>query len=196
MLQSIPPQHKSDAIRLLQFIVHAKRPLTVSEAIEVVATHIDGEPRGFDVRGRLNREADILRICPGLVEIAQATKGNSTTKELHLTHYSIKEYLLREEQFGRQDASIAITRTCLTYLTDIREPTRRPQEISRWQNLPQKCGQGLRLRLRDQKILPERPSAFCKTTEPSSYGVGYTSLMYHGRMTRVLHMDQNYTMHV
>ncbi|KAH6708523.1 ankyrin repeat protein [Verticillium dahliae] len=99
MLQSIPPQHKSDAIRLLQFIVHAKRPLTVSEAIEVVATHIDGEPRGFDVRGRLNREADILRICPGLVEIAQATKGNSTTKELHLTHYSIKEYLVREEQY-------------------------------------------------------------------------------------------------
>lgn len=39
--------------------------------------------------------------------------------ELRLAHFSVKEYLLGENQFSITTASISITMTCLIYLTDI-----------------------------------------------------------------------------
>ncbi|EXL68463.1 hypothetical protein FOPG_15472 [Fusarium oxysporum f. sp. conglutinans race 2 54008] len=119
MLQNIPSEYKSSAIRLLQFLVYAKRPLTLAEAIEVIATEIDQEPRGFDVDGRLCQKADVLRYCPSLVIIAEVTKYAETVEELHLAHFPVKEYLLEQAQFDLESASIVITRTCLTYLGDI-----------------------------------------------------------------------------
>ncbi|KAF5967354.1 ankyrin repeat protein [Fusarium bulbicola] len=108
------------AIRLLQFLVYTKRPLTLAEAIEVIATEIDQEPRGFDVDGRLSLKTDILRYCPSLVIIARVTNYTKTVGELHLAHFSVKEYLLEQAQFDLESASIVITRTCLTYLSDIK----------------------------------------------------------------------------
>ncbi|KAH7218857.1 hypothetical protein DER44DRAFT_739024 [Fusarium oxysporum] len=119
MLQNIPSEYKSNAIRLLQFLVYTKRPLTLAEAIEVIATEIDQEHRGFSVDGRTSQKADILRYCPSLVIIAKVTKYAETVEELHLAHYSIRDYLLLQTQFDLESASIAITKTCLTYLTDI-----------------------------------------------------------------------------
>ncbi|KAM6516681.1 hypothetical protein FALCPG4_014855 [Fusarium falciforme] len=120
MLQNIPSTYKSGAIRLLQFLVYAKRPLKLSEAVEVIATQIDREPRRFHVGNRLFSGADVLRYCPSLVLIADVTRYGETVQELHLAHFSVKEYLLKEDQFDLGSASIAITRTCLTYLTDIK----------------------------------------------------------------------------
>jgi hypothetical protein len=114
MIQCIPAELKKDAIRLLQFLVHSTRPLNLAEAIEVIATQIEHEPQGFDVKRRLFREADVLDYCPSLVTVVHNTK-----EELHLAHFSVKEYLLGENQFNITTASISITRTCLTYLTDI-----------------------------------------------------------------------------
>ncbi|KAM5527809.1 hypothetical protein FOXYSP1_19682 [Fusarium oxysporum f. sp. phaseoli] len=119
MLKNIPAEYKSSAIRLLQFLVYTKRPLTLAEAIEVIATEIDQEPRGFDVDGRLSLKADVLRYCPSLVIIAKVTNYTETVEELHLAHFSVKEYLLEQAQFDLESASIVITRTCLTYLGDI-----------------------------------------------------------------------------
>ncbi|KAH7150858.1 hypothetical protein DER46DRAFT_400008 [Fusarium sp. MPI-SDFR-AT-0072] len=119
MVQNIPSEYKSSAIRLLQFLVYTKRPLRLAEAIEVIATEIDREPRGFDVDGRLSLKADVLRYCPSLVIIAKITDYTETVEELHLAHFSVKEYLLEQAQFDLESASIAITKTCLTYLTDI-----------------------------------------------------------------------------
>ncbi|RYC80815.1 hypothetical protein BFJ63_vAg16300 [Fusarium oxysporum f. sp. narcissi] len=119
MLKNIPAEYKSSAIRLLQFLVYTKRPLTLAEAVEVIATEIDQEPRGFDVDGRLSLKADVLRYCPSLVIIAKVTNYTETVEELHLAHFSVKEYLLEQAQFDLESASIVITRTCLTYLGDI-----------------------------------------------------------------------------
>ncbi|KAH7007957.1 uncharacterized protein B0I36DRAFT_378693 [Microdochium trichocladiopsis] len=94
MLRSIPADIEKDAMRLLQFLVHTKRPLTLLEAVEVIATQTDEERRGFDPKRRLFREADILRHCPSLV------------KELHLAHFSVKEYLLKQDQFDLTSASV------------------------------------------------------------------------------------------
>ncbi|KAF9775190.1 hypothetical protein IL306_006728 [Fusarium sp. DS 682] len=120
MLENIPSEYKRDAIRLLQFLVHTKRPLTLPEAVEVLATEVNQEPRGFNVKRRLFQAADILRYCLSLVIIAEVTKYAKTVDELHLAHFSVKEYLLGQAQFNLESASIAISKTCLTYLTDIR----------------------------------------------------------------------------
>ncbi|VBB84475.1 Putative protein of unknown function [Podospora comata] len=121
MLQNIPANLKKDAIRLLQFLVHGKRPLTLHEAVEVIATQTDEEPRGFDLKRRLFRDDDILQYCPSLVSVIDVSDYNGDRKELHLAHFSVKEYLLKEGHFYPLLASIVITRTCLTYLTDIED---------------------------------------------------------------------------
>ncbi|KAJ5100969.1 Pfs NACHT and ankyrin domain protein [Penicillium angulare] len=115
MITSIPAELKNDAIRLLQFLVHSKRPLKLAEAKEVIATKIENESLGFDIKRRLFCETDILDYCPGLVTVVHATE-----KELHLAHFSVKEYLLRQDHFQITTASISITRTCLAYLSDIK----------------------------------------------------------------------------
>ncbi|KPA36758.1 hypothetical protein FLAG1_10456, partial [Fusarium langsethiae] len=119
MLENIPSEYKNSAIRLLKFLVHTKRPLTLPEAVEVIATEINQEPRGFTAKRRLFQAADILRYCPSLVIIAEATNYAETVDELHLAHFSVKEYLLEQAEFDLESASIVITKTCLTYLGDI-----------------------------------------------------------------------------
>ncbi|QPC71879.1 hypothetical protein HYE68_002631 [Fusarium pseudograminearum] len=122
ILQDIPTEYTSGAIRLLQFLVHTKRPLLASEAIEVIATEIDEEPRGFDPNGRLSLEDDILQYCPGFLTIIKVTGYNGVVfYQIHLAHFSVKEYLLKQPKFNVQNASTAISRTCLAYLTEINE---------------------------------------------------------------------------
>jgi ankyrin repeat protein len=121
MLESIPADIANDSMRLLKFLVHTKQPLTLMEAVEVIATQTDEEPRGFDPKRRLFRETDVLRHCPSLVSVIVASSdGGKTREELHLAHFSVKEYLLKLEQFDLICASIVITRTCLSYLTGIK----------------------------------------------------------------------------
>ncbi|KAH6952204.1 hypothetical protein DER45DRAFT_577719 [Fusarium avenaceum] len=119
MLADIPPRHRPSATRLLQFLVHTKRPLKVTEAIEVIATQVEQEPRGFSVEGRLCQECDILRYCPSLVVVAKVRRFDTFDEELHLAHFSVKEYLLKQARFNLESASIIIAETCLTYLKDI-----------------------------------------------------------------------------
>ncbi|RSL87112.1 hypothetical protein CEP51_002393 [Fusarium floridanum] len=120
MLQNIPPAYKSGAVRLLQFLVYAKRPLKLSEAVEVIATEIDSEPGHFDVKNRLFNERDVEQYCPSLVSVAEVRTYSGTTHELHLAHFSVQEYLIKKRPFDMESASITITKTCLIYLTDIK----------------------------------------------------------------------------
>ncbi|KAI6785924.1 uncharacterized protein J7T54_006263 [Emericellopsis cladophorae] len=114
MLESVPEELKRDALRLLQFLVHSTRPLRLAEAVEVIATQTAGESAGFDVKSRLFSKADVLEYCPSLVVVVHAADD-----ELHLSHFSVKEYLLGIDQMQLPAASISITKTCLVYLTDI-----------------------------------------------------------------------------
>ncbi|UPK91519.1 hypothetical protein LCI18_002454 [Fusarium solani-melongenae] len=123
MIECIPTELKTDAIRLLQFLVHSERPLKLAEAKEVIATQIENEPRGFHIKRRLFRDTDVLDYCPSLVMVVHATDP-----ELHLAHFSVKEYLLGKDQFNIMTASISITRTCLTYLTDINSSHKKIQQ--------------------------------------------------------------------
>ncbi|RBA14578.1 hypothetical protein FPRO05_13389 [Fusarium proliferatum] len=119
MIERIPIENKASAIRLLQFLVHTKRPLELKEAVEVIATQIDLEPPCFSTDSRLFKPHDVLRYCPGLIVITENREWSGTVEELHLAHFSVKEYLLQQADFNQRNASIAITRTCLAYLRDI-----------------------------------------------------------------------------
>ncbi|MBE3044637.1 hypothetical protein IMZ48_19165 [Candidatus Bathyarchaeota archaeon] len=119
MLDSISEDCRNNSVRLLQFLVHTYQPLTLSEAVEIIATDIEEDLLCFDVDGRVFGKEEVLRHCPSLISIVLRYRWGTAIKELHLTHFSVKEYLLRENQFKISTASISITRTCLTYLTDI-----------------------------------------------------------------------------
>ncbi|GKT78695.1 NACHT and ankyrin domain protein [Colletotrichum tofieldiae] len=121
MLQNIPSNLKSDSLRLLQFLVYAKRPLTLAEAVDIIATRVEVEQRGFDVERRLLQFDDVLQYCPGLVSVVVGRWSGEFVKAVQLAHFSVKEYLVCESQFGLAIASIAITMTCLTYLNDIKD---------------------------------------------------------------------------
>ncbi|KAH9240263.1 hypothetical protein K456DRAFT_1040780 [Colletotrichum gloeosporioides 23] len=69
MLQSIPQDYWSSALRLLQFLVYAKRPLTLKEAVEIVATEVEEGRSRFDVRCRVFDDNDILRHCPSSISV-------------------------------------------------------------------------------------------------------------------------------
>ncbi|CAG8262989.1 unnamed protein product [Penicillium salamii] len=116
MITAIPTELKNDAIRLLQFLVYSKEPLKLAEAKEVIATPIENGSQGFNIKYRLFCETDILSYCPGLVTVFHAIET-----ELHLAHFSVKEYLLGEDEFTVTTASISITKTCLSYLNDIND---------------------------------------------------------------------------
>ncbi|KAK1600133.1 uncharacterized protein LY79DRAFT_585725 [Colletotrichum navitas] len=123
IIENIPSELKSDAIRLLQFLVHTDRPLTLSAAIDVIATQIEGEQTGFNAKRRLFLKEDVLKYCPSLVVVTEVLKdrySKRTEMEIHLAHFSVKEYLTCDEQFQIATASAAITKTYLTYLTDIK----------------------------------------------------------------------------
>ncbi|RGP69537.1 nacht and ankyrin [Fusarium sporotrichioides] len=118
MLQSIPENLKNSAKRLLQFLVHSKRPLTLQEAKEIIATNIDVNPSYFDAECRVFEDRLVLQYAPGLLSIVEVN-SYGITKELHLAHFSVKEFLEHRSDFGLPTASNVITRTCLTYLKDI-----------------------------------------------------------------------------
>ncbi|EJT68913.1 hypothetical protein, variant [Gaeumannomyces tritici R3-111a-1] len=117
IIDSIPNERKKDATRLLQFLVYCDRPLKLGEASDVIATQTDMEPLGFNHERRPFDEA-ITEHCPGMVALV-STKGSTATPELHLAHFSVKEFLLKQPSFEITTASISITKTCLSYLRDI-----------------------------------------------------------------------------
>ena len=104
MIKSIPPDRKTDAIRLLQFLVHSKYPLNLQEAKEVIATRIENDSRGFDTKRRLFCETDLLNYSPGLTRIVHNTQKISgmlsqkftspTTMNHILTYFLTKSYTL------------------------------------------------------------------------------------------------------
>lgn len=129
MLQGIPQDLRNSVIRLLQFLVHSKRPLTLPEAVDVIATEIGAGAQHFYRDRRVFDETEVLRYGPGLISIVKAKDHHNIVRtELHLAHFSVKEYLETQAEFEQQSASIIIVQTCLTYLTDI---TGSHDEISR-----------------------------------------------------------------
>ncbi|KAK4182171.1 vegetative incompatibility protein HET-E-1, partial [Podospora australis] len=125
MVESIPKNNLKDAIRLLQFLVHWEfwRPLTLKQAIEIIATSPDDteeELGGFHYDRRPFEDA-VPKYCPNLVSVVEVKSGDHVITELHLAHFSVKEYLLKREEFNLKNASIRLSKTCINYLEGIED---------------------------------------------------------------------------
>ncbi|KAL8393528.1 hypothetical protein RB595_003322 [Gaeumannomyces hyphopodioides] len=126
MMAKIPNKIMGDATRLLQFLVHAKEPLSVNQAMEVVATQVD-LPRGFDPKRKPFNLAGLLKYCPGLVRVEserlsragseRLSRVDVDRRRLSLAHFSVKEYLLERAGFTCAAASRSITWACLIHLS-------------------------------------------------------------------------------
>ena len=100
-------------MRVLSWITHAKRPLSVDElryglAVEYsdVAEHLEE----FHEDNLLSPES-LVDVCAGLVII------DSNSQVVRLVHYTTQEYLDKERMRLFKSAEIDISRACLTYLS-------------------------------------------------------------------------------
>ena len=100
-------------MRILSWITHAKRPLSVDElryglAVEYsdVPEHLDE----FDEENLLSPE-NLVDVCAGLVII------DSKSQVVRLVHYTTQEYLEKERMQFFKGAEADISRACLTYLS-------------------------------------------------------------------------------
>ncbi|ODM15197.1 hypothetical protein SI65_09436 [Aspergillus cristatus] len=125
ILKSIKEEFRDDAIRLLQFLTHSKRPLTLDEAVDAIAVDPNCNPP-FDPMMRLPNPREITRVCSSLVSVVERKFMHESESifEVQLAHTSVREYLkstrIEEEfQHGLDDATCQgeIVRVCLAYLT-------------------------------------------------------------------------------
>ncbi|KAF2845553.1 hypothetical protein T440DRAFT_460188 [Plenodomus tracheiphilus IPT5] len=134
ILSSIAEPDAKYALRILQWLTFALRPLTVDEIAESVAID-DGRIPTFDREEVLEDPMDVLDICCSLVTIAPATADtrprNPPKHIVKLAHYSVKEYLLSEiiqktsaARFGLQlvASHATMARACLDYLLQFQSP--------------------------------------------------------------------------
>lgn len=104
-----PKSCKELAIKILSWLVHAQRTLTVKEAQTAVSVELYRYE--IDEQDLLDR-ATLLETCPGLVAIDDHGTGDT----IRLAHYTIQEYL-PEKSIIPSDAAFAIAMTCVTFLS-------------------------------------------------------------------------------
>ncbi|CAH0004446.1 unnamed protein product [Clonostachys byssicola] len=123
MLLNIDEEYIEDARRVLTLLACAKRPLTAPEIIEALAVELGDAPT-LNPDGRLLDGDEILRLCPGFLELVPSSRSGRTT--MRIAHFSVKEYLesermhpiVRKFKVHRPEAHAEIASICLTYLMD------------------------------------------------------------------------------
>ena len=101
-------------MRILSWITHARRPLSVDElryglAVEYKDDDDDDDfLQDFD-QDNLLSSGSLVDVCAGLVII------DSTSQIIRLVHYTTQEYFDKERLHLFGDAEIDLSRACLTY---------------------------------------------------------------------------------
>lgn len=132
MLCEIDVDSRNEAQRMLALLCCSPRPLSVGEVIDALAVDIE-ENKGFDADRKFEGADDLLRICPGMVEIdyiASLDDNDSNGHEadsdlesgsdsLHnrrtriqvvrIAHFSVQEYLLSDRIRGARAVDFAIS---------------------------------------------------------------------------------------
>lgn len=126
IISRIDESHKRYALRVLQWLVYAKTPPSISQLVEVLAVNAQGkdERPWLDESKRFLNPHDILKICSALIEtIADDYPG---TEKVKLSHASVREYLVSKKfqtSFGdmmQSDyANAEIASVCLGYILEL-----------------------------------------------------------------------------
>jgi len=116
-LEGIQRQVKSRsslAMKILQWLSHANRPLLVDELRQALAVEWDeddGEDRPRDLdRNNMEDPTSFVDVCAGLVTIEEGSNVIS------LVHFTAMEYFTKFREVLFPQATTEISRTCLAYL--------------------------------------------------------------------------------
>ncbi|KAA6414215.1 MAG: hypothetical protein FRX48_02578 [Lasallia pustulata] len=107
MKTQVSPNRANQAMRILAWISHAKRPLRVEELRHALSVRTGDTTLQ---RSRFPTRDDLTHHCLGLVSIDQASRT------LRLVHYTLQQYLQETGKDLFPDAEVQITRSCLDYL--------------------------------------------------------------------------------
>ncbi|KAK9849299.1 hypothetical protein MYU51_014545 [Penicillium brevicompactum] len=105
ILANIDEVYRDHAVRILQFLTYANRPLSIEEAIDILVVDPSTDPF-FDPSHRMPNPRDIMRLCASLVSTVIITRRkrisehfygcNETVTVLQLAHLSVQQYLKSE----------------------------------------------------------------------------------------------------
>ncbi|KAJ1323553.1 ankyrin repeat domain-containing protein 50 [Microdochium nivale] len=125
IVKGIAEDDRPYAIRILQFLAYSERPLRVEEAVDAIAVDPTKQPP-FDPAYRMPEPDEISQYCSGLVIVSERSDDGEVTREMQLSHYSVKEWLesdrLEESlriDFQQQYALAAMAEICVAYLLEL-----------------------------------------------------------------------------
>lgn len=98
------------ANRILRWVSHAKRPMTVTELQHALAIESPKSSPGNLNLGRIPTKHAIEDVCMGLVSIDERTLA------IHAAHYSIFDYLENRRNHLFEDGRIQVALACVDYL--------------------------------------------------------------------------------
>ena len=132
ILINIDPDFVAEAKRILTLLCFSLHPMTFVELRDGIAMDIGETPR-LDITKRFQDENDILKICPGLVDIhSESSEADDDENELiyfEIAHFSVQEYLESDRlktqgviQFAMdwEEAHAEIAMIFLAYLLELR----------------------------------------------------------------------------
>ena len=100
-------------MRILSWITHAKRPLSVGELRHGLAVEYSDVPEHLEEfdEDNLLSPGSLVDVCAGLVII------DSSSQIVRLVHYTTQEYLDKARKQLFKDVEVDMSRACLTYLS-------------------------------------------------------------------------------
>jgi ankyrin repeat protein len=110
-IESQPPEKSALARRVLSWITHAQRQLTIKELCHALAVVLDDEDLDEVDEDNIPDVEDIVSVCAGLVTI------DEESNIIRLVHYTTQEYFERIREKWNPRAELEIASACLTYLS-------------------------------------------------------------------------------
>lgn len=129
ILLNIPDEYSDYAIRILHWLTHSLRPLSLDELSEIVAVNLQGEP-WFDPDAVFPEQDDLLAVCSNLVTLESPGDREVESPVVRLAHFSVQEYLISERMKHLPARKYAVTylaanetiaATCVAYLLQFDE---------------------------------------------------------------------------
>jgi ankyrin repeat protein len=130
ILGNIPDDYRPNAIKILQFLIYSEDPISLEEAVDIIATDPMKEP-SFEVRNRMRKANETLLLCSSLVSpvtriVIDSSAQTEERIEIHLAHSSVKEFLRSGkiklefcQQLSEDAARASIVQVCLAYLSSL-----------------------------------------------------------------------------
>ncbi|KAI0450083.1 prion-inhibition and propagation-domain-containing protein [Xylaria acuta] len=138
-IQHLENSSRRRALSILRWATFALRPLTVLEITECLLIP-DGEDEEIDYEelpdsiDEIYVKTEILELCGSLIEIRVGPNSALDRSTIHLTHFSVKQYILSPNEKLRSSNEVIqnnlLAKYCLRYLTCDQTWKRAPSKMN------------------------------------------------------------------